>query len=610
MDIYRNSHDVRRLCLTMAHDFISDFVMISWHVAENTWYIPIIHDNKYQFESKLYIDEMPAKDNIPVAHSVLNHLQVLDFKNIVIFINTARRIPITYKFVVEAFSKSLLVADMEIRRKYRQQMLISNICHSIRTPLNGILHMTNMLMASEHRNQLNEEHLVHLNQSAVSLANNIFDIVDVTQLSIGNLRITKDVFNVRELVNDVIAVAKTLLKTRLTTLEFYVEPIVPEYAFRDMKRIKQILINLLTNAFHNTKQGEVSLYLGATLVHLDEEDDISVCADSAQYNLKFIVTDQGNGMSSEVVSGLFKPPEILLNTKQYGIGLRVSYLLANRLGGDLSLKYTSKLGSSFEFNLITYEEEQPMFDSNTLKSLRGKRVLLLDDSTDKAKICKVFTDYFMNYVTASSYEEILILHMDKVFDLVICQTSLRDEDGVIIAEQLRTQYNALFMAIIDDNIPLKRGVFHERMSLPSEAFTIKRKITTIFNTNYSNIDSNTKLLVVEDEPINRIIIEKLLRLLGYTSIDLASNGKEALAMVLLNKYNVLLVDIRMPIMNGFELAMAVTKHFVANPLKPKMIGVTAQMVMDGDPRDLFDDFIYKPIDLDELEKKLMNVLVS
>lgn len=600
IDIYRNSHDVKSLSLTMAHDFNSNFVLIRWHIVENTWQCHVLKDNKLQ---STYSDGPPNES----TYNNQLEIQKLDFKNVLVLINTKRRIPFMYKFVVESFGKSLAVIDKDRRYKYRQQMLVSNICHSIRTPLNGILHMTNLLVCDANSN-LSNEHLSYLNQSAVTLANNIFDIVDVTQLSIGNLKINNEVFNVRQLVNEVIAIAKTLLLNPHITLEYYVEPVVPEYAFSDGKRIKQILINLLTNAFHNTKTGEVTLYLGAHLVY---DEDCS----SNQYNLEFTVSDNGNGMTDEIANGLFKPPEVLLDTKHTGLGLRVSYLLANRLSGNLYLKHTSVAGSKFVFNLITCEEEQPVFDSNTLKSLKGKRVLVLDDSMEKPKICKVLLDYSMDYVAASSYEEILILHINKTFDLVICQTELREENGITIAEQLHSQFNCLFMAIANDDIRLPHGIFHERMSMPRESFAIKTKIMTVFNTIYKT--TVVKLLIVEDEPINRIIIEKLLRSVGYTDIDLASNGREAMTMINANQYDVLLIDIRMPIMNGFELAVAVNDKFKnlesktlepktlkPKTLKPKMIGVTAQMLMDGEPSDLFDDFVYKPIDLDELDKKI------
>jgi len=541
----------------------------------------------------------------------------LDFDKCRLLVNSEKELDPHYKFVVESFMKELESADNKKRTTYKQQMLISNICHSIRTPLNGILHTTNMLMTTDRMlrrstlknthavpdttSRLNKDQLSHLNQSAVTLANNIFDIIDMTQLTVGSLNMVKSVFNVRELINQVLSVAKTLTKSKKVSLEYYIEPLVPDYAFSDMKRIKQVLINLLTNSFHNTKKGEVSLYVGASLVYLDEEDNESASSgDANQYNITFTVSDTGIGIEQKVADDLFKPPEILLDKKHYGIGLRVSYLLATKLGGDLMLKSTSAHGSSFVFSIITYEEEQPSFDSNTLKTLKNKRVLLLDDSSDKTKICKVLEDYGMEYTVASSYEEILVLHLEKTFDLVICQTDLQSEDGIVISEQLNEQYDALFLAIADSSIPLPTGVFHERISMPSEPFTIKNKLTAIFNTKYDDVDAVTKLLVVEDEPINRIIIEKLLRSVGYTCIDLASNGKEALDMILANKYDVLLVDIRMPIMNGFELAKEVSKM----DKSPIVIGVTAQMILESDPQELFDAFVYKPINIEELDQKI------
>jgi CheY-like chemotaxis protein len=125
----------------------------------------------------------------------------------------------------------------------------------------------------------------------------------------------------------------------------------------------------------------------------------------------------------------------------------------------------------------------------------------------------------------------------------------------------------------------------------------------MFSTNYNTDDIS--ILAVEDEQINRIIIEKLLRAKGYTDIGMASNGKEALKILKSNKYTIVLVDIRMPIMSGFEFARHMHTLFGKN--RPRLIGITAQMIMEDDPKELFDDFVYKPVDIDELDKKIKNI---
>jgi signal transduction histidine kinase/DNA-binding response OmpR family regulator len=667
INIYHNSHDVQSLCLTLVHDLRSDFILISWYITENLWYIPIIYDeyidekintNKNNEQEGWYINEEPNETNIPITHTPINNYQIYKYDTHIILCDSVVNISNVYSFVCEAYIRSLAAKDLKRRYKYRQELLLSNICHSIRTPLNGILHMTNMLMVTdrtldnqEHLSddddenvnssrsnsitsinkyipssqitRLNKDHLNNLNRSTISLTNNIFDIIDMTQLDIGKLKITKDVFNIRELINQVIAITKTLTRQSNVRFEYHIEEIVPDYAYSDPKRIKQILINLIENAFYNTDEGEVILYVNASLVHLDQEDidympitnTIIVDTDeNNQYNLTFSVSDSGNGISVKMQSLIFKPPEVLCNTKQYGISLRVSYLLANILGGGLRIVYSvPDKGSTFEFNIIVYEEEPPIFDSNTLKILNSKRVLLVDDDNNKINLCKVMDHYGIIYTIASSYEEVLILHINKKYDLVICKTQLKTENGIKIAEQLRCSWtHTLFMALIDDPVKLPKGLFHEYITLPVEEFTFKNKLLTIFNTNYDSVEhDDTYILVVEDEPINRIIIEKLLRTKGYNKVDLVSNGIEALTMINndINYYDMILIDIRMPIMSGFELAENISNIY-KDKICPKILGVTAQMIMDDEPKEYLKDFIYKPIDIDELDTKIKQMMVK
>jgi signal transduction histidine kinase/DNA-binding response OmpR family regulator len=636
IDIYHNSHDVQSLCLTIAHDWNTKFILISWYITENTWYIPMIFDKNIRgLETNKslgwYINEEPTADNIPILHSDLINPVVYKYDNRIIIIDSSKTIDSIYLFVVESFINSLAHANCKERNKYQREILLNNICHSIRTPLNGILHMTNMLLSTDKltrrstskqtkkmsssnippltsTDKLNIEHLQYLNQSVVSLANNIFDIVDMSQLSLGKLKINKDIFNVRELVNQVIAISTTMSKNKSINVDYYVEHIVPEYAYCDAKRIKQILINLMENAFRNTTSGEVTLYVTASLIYLDYEDcnyNHERCSKKMtnQYNITFKVADTGSGIDDKTVAMLFKPTKVLLHQKHHGIGLRVSYLLADKLGGDLRLKSTSPNGSTFELSIIVYEEEPPKFDSATLKTLSNKRVLLIDDSNDKINVCKVMDACCIIYNIASSYEEVLILHMHKTYDLIICQTQLKDEDSINIAERLSDNWgNALFLAISSNSKILPKGIFHDSISLPIEEYTIKNKLITMFNTNYDTNTNTISILAVEDEQINRIIIEKLLRAKGYTDIEMVSNGKEALKILDSNKYNIVLVDIRMPIMSGFEFAQHV--HTIFGKNRPRLIGITAQMIMEDDPKELFDDFVYKPVNIDELDKKI------
>jgi signal transduction histidine kinase/DNA-binding response OmpR family regulator len=680
INIYHNAPDIQSLCRVLMHDINSNFILISWYVTENLWYIPIIYDRDIEDTPIItgwYINTEPNMNTIPIRHTIFKNYKLIKFSNVkacVIYDSTTDVSNMSiYSFVLESFLSRLINEDLVKRNQYRQELTLSNICHSIRTPLNGILHMTDMLIKSNqpssrspspvmspitspmnhqsgksspvqqqpttgnannhkpntprlykyprvdnHLAQLNEEHLTYLNQSVITLANNIFDIIDMTQLEIGKLKIVKDVFNIHDLISDVINVAGKLTKNKNVLLEYAVDPSVPEYAYSDAKRIKQILINLLENALQYTHAGEVILHVSAALINLFDEDreeyQSTIYHDSRQYNLSFIVRDSGIGMEEKTKNTIFRPPEIMRNSKQQGIGLRVSYLLSKRLDGNLSLLYSEPdKGSCFQLDLVVFEEEPPVINSDTMKSLKNKKILIVDDTKEKITICQVLDKYDVGYTLASSYEEILILHYNKIFDLIICKTKLSIGDGVDIAKHMHNKWSKTpILAITDGTENLPKSTFYDTISIPVEEHAFRQKLLTIINTrnNTQLINSDLHILVVEDEQVNRIVMEKLLRNAGYQKIDLVSSGEEALKLIFnnLEYYDILLLDIRMPLMTGFELADIVVKIYAEKKLKcPKIIGITAQLILDEEVSSI-KEFIYKPIDMIELCKKIKELV--
>lgn len=616
VDIYRNSPSVENLCKYIKHDLLCDFILVYWFINNGFWFIPIIYDGLIEDSlndnknTGWYINEEPniepKSDNVPIRHSRLLDIMLIKSKSAGIYlskINTSS-LNTNYKFVIETFIETLALNDLLRRQKLKQEIMLSNISHSIRTPLNGILHMTNSIMTSktQQKNQLE-----FLNQSSVALATNIFDIIDMTKLELGKLNINKEVFNLYDMISSIMTLANSLNKSSEVSLDSYIEKSVPEYIYSDQKRIKQILINLLENSLQYTKSGEIYLYVSSTLVsllHEDSERGNSLINDvnkvysgepyytdlgEMQHLINFAVKDSGIGMGETTRKNLFKPLELVDNSKPHGLSLRISYMLANVLGGKLSLIYSKPtVGSCFEFGLIANEEDQPFYITNTLKSLKNKNIILFDDNTDaspNSNISQFLIKHKVNLTTVSSIDELSILHNDKKLDMIIVKSN-RD-----ISEHINK-------------------LFPECLYLKFDPNEFKMKIIQAFNSKKSN--KAYKILAVEDEQINRIVIEKLLKQLGYNSVDVANNGEEALKLITnnLGYYDLLLIDIRMPIMNGFELANKVKELYDLKELQlPKMIGITAQVVLKDERKPWFKDFVYKPIDIKDLEKTI-NILLQ
>jgi signal transduction histidine kinase/CheY-like chemotaxis protein len=636
IDVYRNAPSVENLCKQIAHDLSCDFIMVSWSMGKQYWYIAGILDCNIdgQVQPEGYMDVEPDANNIPVKHSKLTETLVIKSKLAKILcgkgISSPRGPPgsadfvlsPTYKFAVEAFMDKLAIDDLLARQKSRQESMLSNISHSIRTPLNGILHMCNSIMAVSKSNpdlKISEQ-LEYLNQSAVALATNIFDIVDLTKLELGKLTLNKEVFDVREMVNSIMSLANTLNKSKNITLEYHVAQSVPTYIFSDKKRIKQILINLLENSLQHTQQGEVSLYVDSMTVNLAEEDSdrtVSISenkhglyATDFQHSISFSVRDTGTGMDRSVSDNLFKPIDILdKSTKQTGLSLRISSMLADTLGGRLSLVYSEQgKGSYFDFNLVVCEEEMPIAQSKSLKSLKGKSVLLIDATSDRIEMCRLFEKYGVKYTLASTYDEVLVLHLEKHFDMTI----IHDDYDLATFSDIKTHISTgVLLGITNESQKIKAGIFDDIMSVPTDPTEYKSKILELFNApvGMQSVLDKCKILVVEDEQINRIVIEKILRQLGYKKISLAVNGMYALKQFPNLRPDIMLIDIRMPLMNGFELAEKIhTMCLIEGTTEPKMLGVTAQIVMEEDIKPWFKEFVYKPIDIPELDKKIRSMI--
>jgi two-component system sensor histidine kinase/response regulator len=626
---YQNDPSVENLIKLMIHDFPCDLLFISWYVGQGYWYVPCIASGLNITNIDWYSSDEPTAANLPTVslpsarHSSEDQIKTqlkINRCKLVIHGTQPLNIPSFKKFVITAFMEKIYHMDLLRRQKIRQELTLSNISHSIRTPLNGILHMTKAVAE-------NKEAIQYLNQSAVALATNIFDIIDMTKLELGKLTLNKTIFNIRHMIQTTLDLANTLNKSNDVTLVHHIDESVPSYIYSDEKRVKQILINLLENALQHTRKGEISLYAAATIINLASEDAEmgnslveNNTAFDYQYNISFIIKDTGPGISEKVRQNLFKPLELVSNAKQQGLSLRLSYLLARLLNGDLKLLLSGPIGSCFEFTIVACDEEPPEVISKTIKNLKNKTVLLLSDSSVDL-IARVLQKYLISYTVANTIDEVEILHRDKKYDLIIVQVddienhtvenhtvenhTVENHTVENCATKLKKIYPSVHMLLISDRINKEYTYF---LDSDHDDITFKIKLVDIFSGDARFDNKEVRILVVEDELINRIVIERLLRQAGYISITMASNGEEALNIYSRDPqaFDILLIDIRMPLMSGYELA---DKIHEINPTA-RMLGVTAQMVIEDTVQPWFNEFIYKPIDFNELQKKINELLMQ
>ena len=540
INTYNSAATSENLCKLLHHYFDANYVAITWNVCSNYWYVSSIFDNTIDNTGWILSNE-PTYKNLPIKpiKAVKKPLSY-SFINSVLFID--KEIPNNFIFYIQTFINKLRYEDLLHRNKLVQAVALSNISHSVRTPINGILHLT----------QDSQTDLKQLNQSVMTLANNLFDILDQTKVELNRVVLNKSIINFKQIIASVIEIIAE-------NIPYHIDDSVPEFIYNDPHRIKQILIILIKNAIQHSVK---NVYLIATSSIVD-------LAGEYQHNIKITIKNNHNYENANII---FAP---LIVNCDGDPNLRVSYLLAKLLNGYVELKETC-----FEFSFITRDEEPVEISNKTLTRLRGKTAIIISESCTDS-ITSLLDTFEMKYTVINTLDEYYILYANSKFDAILCDKTHEHS----ISQILQT--------IQDTNTPI--------IYIYDGINTIDVKLQLLSNIRVCNNDIN--IMVVEDELINRIVIEKILKKIGYNNIKLMPNGIKAL-----KEYDsttdLVLIDIRMPGMTGFELANAI--HQI-NP-NAKMIGITAQTVAETDLKPWFKEFVYKPINANELKTKIHIIL--
>lgn len=532
INTYNNSATAENLCKLLRHYFNADYSAITWNICSNYWYVACIYSESINSTGWILNSE-PTYKNLPIRSCKKPYDYT--FSNLILFID--KEITNNFIFYIQTFMTKLRYEDLLRRNKLVQAISLSNISHSVRTPINGILHLTQELQPEQPKEQLTQ-----LNQSVMTLANNLFDILDQTKVELNRVVLNKSMINFKQIIVSVLEIISE-------NIPYHIDDNVPEFIYNDPHRIKQILIILIKNAIqHSVKD----VYLLAT-------STIANISGDYQHNIKITIK---NNHTYENANIIFAP---LIVNCDGDPNLRVSYLLAKLLNGYVELKETC-----FEFSFITRDEEPVEINNKTLLKLRGKSALIISESCDES-ITALLNSFEMKYTIVNTPDEYYILYENSKFDVILCDK---------VYENKISQTPIYIYDGINTN-------------------DIKLQILTSIRV----CDNSVNIMVVEDELINRIVIEKILKKIGYNNIILMSNGIKALKAYD-TSIDLLLIDIRMPGMSGFELANAV--HQI-NP-NAKMIGVTAQTVAETDMKPWFKEFVYKPINTNELKDKIHNML--
>ncbi len=498
---------------------------------------------------------------------------------------------------------------------------LATMSHEIRTPLNGIIGLADLGLMDEALLANQRERLLDIKTSGESLLEIINEILDISKIEADKLELEEIEFSIREVLEKIVNLLS--VKVFQEKLEFVCEisPNLPDILIGDPLRIRQILINLISNAVKFTEEGTVGIHV-KMLDHIEE-----------QVSIEFSVEDTGIGIPKDKISRLFQSYQQVdtSTTRTHGgtgLGLTISQKLVNLMGGVIKVESNLGEGSKFYFrlNMMTGDQRENPWELKLSKPNNEYNILVIDDHPkSNSVISNILKQWDIRHTFTQECSSCFELLKNEDFDLILIDYYLSSMNGFQIAEKIRTELGRKKLPDIIlispskasiEILKVKNAEKYEFLTKPllqtnmkrllvskygegSQSARVKTEIQEVFT---ADTGRKLNILVAEDQIINRKIVIQLLEKKGWL-VKAVENGKIAYEVASTQRFDIILMDVQMPEMDGFDATRNIRIAEKGKSYHTPIVAMTAHAMVGDKEKCLaagMDYYITKPVNPVEL----------